>query len=38
MVSIIELDREDGGRVKALSIELMEGAESLYDEIGRPRN
>ena len=38
MVSIIELDREDGDRVKGLSIELTEGAELLYNEIDRPRS
>ena len=38
MVSIIELDREDGDHVKGLSTELMEGAESLYTEIDGPRS
>ena len=38
MVSIIELDREDGGRVEALRVELIDGAESLYDDIYGPRN
>ena len=38
MVSIIELDREDGGRVEALGVELIDGAESLYDDIYGPRN
>jgi hypothetical protein len=36
MVSIIELDREDGDRVKALCVELMEGAELLYNKIDGP--
>jgi hypothetical protein len=38
MVLIFELGREDGGQVKASSVELMEGAESLHDKIGGPRN
>jgi hypothetical protein len=38
MVSIIELDREDGDQVKGLSVELTEGAESLYNEIDGPRS
>ena len=29
MVSIIELDREDGDRIKGLSLKLTEGTESL---------
>jgi hypothetical protein len=38
MVAIIELDREDGGQVKTLSVELMEGAELLYDKIAGSRS
>ena len=38
MAVIIELDREDGDRVKGLSVELTEGAESLYNKIGGPRS
>ena len=38
MVSIIELDEDDGDRVHGLSIELTEGAESLFDEINGPRS
>ena len=36
MVSIIELDREDGDRIKGLSLKLTEGTESLYNEIDGP--
>ena len=35
MVSIIELVREDGGWVEALSAELIEGVGLLYNKIGR---
>ena len=38
MVSIIEMDKEDGDRVQGLSAELMEGAETLFNEIDGPRN
>ena len=38
MVSIIELDREDGDRVKGLSVKLTEGAESLYNQINGSRS
>jgi hypothetical protein len=39
MISIIELDKEDGDRVQGLSIELTEGAELLlYNEIDGPRS
>ncbi len=38
MVSIIELDENDRDRVQALSVELTEGAESLFDEIDGPRS
>ena len=38
MALIIELDREDGDRVKGLSVELTEGAELLYNKIDRPRS
>ena len=38
MVSIIELDREDGDRVKGLSVKLTEGAESLFNKINGPRS
>ncbi len=31
MVSIIELDDDDMDRVQGLSVELTEGAESLFD-------
>ena len=33
MVSIIKLDKEDGDRVRGLSVELTEGAESLFIKI-----
>jgi hypothetical protein len=32
------LDEKDRGRVQGLSVELMEGAESLFDEIDGPRS
>jgi hypothetical protein len=38
MVSIIELDKDDGGRVQGLSIELTDGAELLFNEIDGPRS
>ena len=38
MVSIIELNEDDGDRVQGLSVELTEGAESLFNEIGGPRS
>jgi hypothetical protein len=38
MVPIIELDKDDGDRVRGLSVELTEGAESLFDEINGPRS
>jgi hypothetical protein len=38
MVSIIELDSEDGDWVKGLSVNLTEGAESLFNKIDRPRS
>ena len=38
MVSIIELDENDRDRVQGLSVELTEGAESLFDEIDGPRS
>ena len=38
MVLIIELDKDDGDRVQGLSVKLTEGAESLFDEIDRPRS
>jgi hypothetical protein len=38
MVSIIELDSEDGDRVQGLSVRLTEGAESLFNKIDRPRS
>jgi hypothetical protein len=38
MVSIIKLDEDDGDRVQGLSIELTEGAESLFNEINWPRS
>ena len=38
MLSIIELDKDDGDRVQGLSIKLMEGAESLFDKIDGPRS
>jgi hypothetical protein len=33
MVSIIELDEDNGDRVQGLSVELTEEAESLFNEI-----
>ena len=38
MVSIIELNEDDRDRVQGLSVELTEGAESLFDEIDGPRS
>ena len=38
MVSIIELDEDDGDRVKGLSVELTEGAELLFNKIDGPRS
>ena len=38
MVSIIELDEDNGDWVQGLSVELTEGAESLFNEIDRPRS
>ena len=38
MVLIIELDSEVGDRVRELSVELTEGAESLFSEIDGPRS
>ena len=38
MVSIIELDENDMDQVQGLSVELTEGAESLFDEIDGPRS
>ncbi len=38
MVSIIELDKDDGDRVQGLSVELTEGAELLFNEINGPRS
>jgi hypothetical protein len=38
MVLIIELDEDDGDRVQGLSIELTEGAESLFNKIKGPRS
>jgi hypothetical protein len=38
MVSIIELDEDDGDRVQGLSVKLTEGAESLFNEIDGPRS
>ena len=38
MVSIIELDSEDGDRVWGLNVELTEGAKSLFNKIGGPRS
>ncbi len=38
MVSIIELDEDNGDWVQGLSVELMEGAESLFNEIDGPRS
>jgi hypothetical protein len=38
MLAIIELDKEDGDRVKALSVELMDWVESLYNKIEGSRS
>ena len=38
MVSIIKLDSEDGDRVRGLSVDLTEGAESLFNKIDGPRS
>ena len=38
MVSIIELDSEDGGRVQGLSVDLTEGAELLFNKINKPKS
>ena len=38
MVSIIKLDENNRDRVQGLSVELTEGAESLFDEIDGPRS
>ncbi len=38
MVLIIELDKNDEDWVQGLSVELMEGAESLFNEINGPRS
>ena len=38
MLSIIELDEDDGDRVQGLSIELTEGAETVFNEIDGPRS
>ena len=38
MVATIELGKKDGNLVTALSVRLTDGAESLYNEIDRPRN
>ena len=38
MVSIIELDKEDGDRVQGLSIESTKGAELVFNEIGGLRS
>ncbi len=38
MVLIIELDEDNGDRVQGLSVELTEGAESLFNEIDGPRS
>ncbi len=38
MVSIIELDSEDGDRVRGLSVDLTEGAELLLNKINGPRS
>jgi hypothetical protein len=37
MVSIIELGDDNGDRVQGLSVELTEGAESLFNKIDGPR-
>ena len=38
MVSIIELDEDDGDQVQGLNVALTEGAESLFNEIEGPRS
>ena len=38
MSLIIELDKDNGDRVQGLSVGLMEGAESLFNEIDGPRS
>jgi hypothetical protein len=38
MALIIEIDSEDGDRVKGLSVKLTEGAESLFNKIDGPRS
>ncbi len=38
MVLIIELDSEDGDRVRGLSGDLTEGDELLFNEINGPRS
>ena len=38
MVSIIELDEDNRDQVQGLSVELTEGAESLFDKIDGPRS
>jgi hypothetical protein len=38
MVSIIELDSKDGDWVRGLSVNLTEGAESLFNKINGPRS
>ena len=38
MVATIELGKKDGNLVTALSVRLMDGAESLYNKIDGPRN
>ena len=38
MVSIIELDSEDGDWVRGLSIDLTEGTELLFNKIHGPRS
>ena len=37
-MAIIELDREDGDRVEALSVKLMGGVELLYNKINGSRS
>jgi hypothetical protein len=38
MVSIIELDSEDGDQVRGLNVELTEEAELLFNKIDGPRS
>ncbi len=38
MVSIIELESEDGDRVRGLSVDLTEGAELLFNKINGLRS